>query len=75
MSTISPKSPVGINGIGRIGKLLVWVMSTKSDLEEIVISTGRKTGKSLEDLAPILATTPPTGPTRASCSGSRRKKL
>jgi glyceraldehyde 3-phosphate dehydrogenase (phosphorylating) len=54
MSSISSTSPVGINGIGRIGKLLAWVMSTKENLDEIVISTGRKTGKSLDDLATYM---------------------
>jgi glyceraldehyde 3-phosphate dehydrogenase len=74
MSTISPKSPVGINGIGRIGKLLVWVMSTKSDLEEIVISTGRKTGKSLEDLVTYLGYDSTYGPYARFLFGFQKEK-
>jgi len=50
-NAISPGAPVGICGIGRIGKLMVWLLSAKKEHEQIVISTGRKTGKSLEDLA------------------------
>jgi len=55
MSKISLKSPVGVNGIGRIGKLLVWMLSGRKEQEQIVISTGREIGKSLEDLATYLA--------------------
>jgi glyceraldehyde 3-phosphate dehydrogenase len=62
MSTISSKSAVGINGIGRIGKLLAWIMSTKDDLSEIVISTGRKTGKSLDDFATYMTYDSTYGP-------------
>jgi glyceraldehyde 3-phosphate dehydrogenase len=51
MSIISTKSPIGVNGIGRIGKLLVWLLTAKYSQEEIVISTGREVGNSIEDLA------------------------
>jgi glyceraldehyde 3-phosphate dehydrogenase len=74
MSTISSKSPVGINGIGRIGKLLTWLMSSKEDLGEIVISTGRKTGKSLDDLATYLGYDSTYGPYAKFISGFRREK-
>jgi glyceraldehyde 3-phosphate dehydrogenase len=74
MSTISSKSPVGINGIGRIGKLLTWLMSSKEDLEEIVISTGRKTGKSLDDLATYLGYDSTYGPYARFISGFRRER-
>ncbi|HOO70869.1 MAG TPA: glyceraldehyde 3-phosphate dehydrogenase NAD-binding domain-containing protein [Spirochaetota bacterium] len=55
MSDISFKSPVGVNGIGRIGKLLVWILSARKEQEQIVISTGREIGKSLEDLATYMS--------------------
>ncbi|TAL38080.1 MAG: glyceraldehyde-3-phosphate dehydrogenase [Spirochaetes bacterium] len=51
---INPKAPVGVCGIGRIGKLLVWYLSAKGEHDQIVISTGRKTGKGIEDLATYL---------------------
>jgi glyceraldehyde 3-phosphate dehydrogenase len=73
MSAISSKSPVGINGIGRIGKLIAWVMSTKEDLDEIVISTGRKTGKSLEDLATYMGYDSTYGPYARFLFGYRRE--
>lgn len=50
-AVISPDAPVGVAGIGRIGKLLVWFLSARKQHEEIVVSTGREVGKSLEDLA------------------------
>jgi glyceraldehyde 3-phosphate dehydrogenase len=74
MGTISSKSPVGINGIGRIGKLLAWVMSTKDDLEEIVISTGRKTGKSVRDFATYMAYDSTYGPYSKFLFGFRKDK-
>ncbi|HOD16010.1 MAG TPA: glyceraldehyde 3-phosphate dehydrogenase NAD-binding domain-containing protein [Spirochaetota bacterium] len=74
MSTISSKSPVGINGIGRIGKLLTWLMSSKEDLEEIVVSTGRKSGKALDDLATYLGYDSTYGPYARFISGFRRDK-
>ncbi len=52
---VSSKAPVGVCGIGRIGKLLVWLLSAKREHKQIVVSTGRKTGKGIEDLATYLA--------------------
>ncbi len=51
---LSPKAPVGVFGIGRIGKLLVWLLSARKEHETIVIATGRKTGQGVEDLATYL---------------------
>ena len=48
---VLPDAPIGVMGIGRIGKLLVWLYAAKKQQKEIVIATGRKTGTSLEDLA------------------------
>jgi glyceraldehyde 3-phosphate dehydrogenase len=74
MSTISSKSPVGINGIGRIGKLLTWIMSAMENLDEIVISTGRKIGKSPEDLATYLAFDSTYGPYARFMFGCRKEQ-
>ncbi len=62
MRTVSPKSPVGINGIGRIGKLLVWLITARKEQESVVISTGRKIGKDIEDLATYLSYDSTFGP-------------
>ena len=39
---LSPKAPVGVFGIGRIGKLLVWFLSARKEHDTIVVATGRK---------------------------------
>ncbi len=62
MSVISSNAPIGINGIGRIGKLLAWVISSMKEQEQIVISTGRGTGKTVEDLAVYLSYDSTYGP-------------
>ena len=55
MSNVSYTSPVGINGIGRIGKLLVWTLTARKEQDELVISTGREVGKTVDDLATYLS--------------------
>ena len=62
MKSQSSRSPIGINGIGRIGKLLLWLVSSGGRWEEAVISTGRSVGKGLEDLASYLAYDSTYGP-------------
>jgi glyceraldehyde 3-phosphate dehydrogenase len=42
---------LGINGLGRIGKLTLWHHVGRKAFDEIVVNTGRKIGGSLEDLA------------------------
>jgi glyceraldehyde 3-phosphate dehydrogenase len=42
---------LGINGLGRIGKLTLWHHIGRKYFDEIIINMGRKVGKSLEDLA------------------------
>lgn len=62
MSTISPSAPVGINSIGRIGKLLVWAFTERKKHDAIVISTGREVGKTLDDLVTYLSYDSTYGP-------------
>jgi len=45
---------LGINGLGRIGKLTLWHHVARKYFSEIVINTGREIGRSLEDLASYL---------------------
>jgi glyceraldehyde 3-phosphate dehydrogenase len=47
----SGKLRLGINGLGRIGKLTLWHHVARKHFDEIVINTGREVGCSLEDLA------------------------
>ncbi len=45
---------LGINGLGRIGKLSLWNQIAKRNFDKIVVNTGRQVGGSLEDLAAII---------------------
>ncbi|KWT76839.1 type I glyceraldehyde-3-phosphate dehydrogenase [Candidatus Magnetominusculus xianensis] len=58
---------LGINGLGRIGKLLLWRLAAARDFDEIVVNTGRAAGKSLKDIAYYIE--------RDSTYGSLRKYL
>ncbi|HNW82142.1 MAG TPA: glyceraldehyde 3-phosphate dehydrogenase NAD-binding domain-containing protein [bacterium] len=41
---------VGVNGLGRIGKLTLWNFILSEEFDKIVVNLGRDAGKSLEDL-------------------------
>ncbi len=41
---------LGINGLGRIGKLSVWHHVGRKYFDEIIINVGREVGRSMEDL-------------------------
>lgn len=45
------KSVLGINGLGRIGKLTLWNHIARKHFSEIVVNIGRRSGTSLEDVA------------------------
>ena len=53
MTTAASLSDIklGINGFGRIGKLLVWHMVGRKYFKEIVVNIGREVGTSLADIA------------------------
>lgn len=42
---------LGINGLGRIGKLTLWHHVARKYFREIVVNTGRNVGRSINDLA------------------------
>lgn len=45
------ESILGINGLGRIGKLTLWHHVGKKHFSQIVVNLGRKVGNSLKDVA------------------------
>lgn len=47
----SNKNKLGINGLGRIGKLTLWHHIARKFFNEIVVNIGRQAGVSLEDIA------------------------
>lgn len=53
MNTIIPNGDIklGINGLGRIGKLTLWHHVARKHFGEIVVNLGREAGTSLADIA------------------------
>ncbi|MBF0426253.1 MAG: glyceraldehyde-3-phosphate dehydrogenase [Magnetococcales bacterium] len=47
---------LGINGLGRIGKLTLWRQLALKHFPEVVVNVGRPVGRSLDDLLQIVAT-------------------
>jgi glyceraldehyde 3-phosphate dehydrogenase len=45
---------LGINGFGRIGKMLLWYYAGRRYFDTIVVNTGRWVGRGIEDLAQAL---------------------
>ena len=45
---------LGINGLGRIGKLTLWHHVSRQHYSEIVVNIGRKVGTCLDDLAAAI---------------------
>ena len=45
---------LGINGLGRIGKLTLWHHVSRQKYSEIVVNIGRKVGGCLNDLAAAI---------------------
>jgi len=53
-SYLQSKKTLGINGAGRIGKLTLWHHLNHGHFDYFVINTGRKAGKTLEDVIDYL---------------------
>jgi glyceraldehyde 3-phosphate dehydrogenase len=55
MLQITNKKTLGINGLGRIGKLTLWYHLSKRYFDGIVINVGREVGKKFEDLIQVIS--------------------
>lgn len=53
---INKKNYLGINGFGRIGKLVLWNQLIVKHFEGVVISIGRSVGRNIEDLIDFILT-------------------
>ncbi|MDY6825953.1 MAG: glyceraldehyde 3-phosphate dehydrogenase NAD-binding domain-containing protein [Bacillota bacterium] len=51
---LESKKKLGINGIGRIGKLTLWNHLSTGHFESFVLNTGRRVGRELEDVIDYL---------------------
>jgi len=45
---------LGINGVGRIGKLVFWQQISQGYFDRLVLNTGRKVGRTLADAIDYL---------------------
>jgi glyceraldehyde 3-phosphate dehydrogenase len=73
---ISEKKPVlGINGLGRIGKLTLWNHIGKKYFAEIVVNIGRKAGSTLEDVALYIEKDSTYGSLHQYLHGYKAKKV
>ncbi len=59
---MSAPRTVGINGLGRIGKLTLWYHLGNDDFDRIVVNVGRQVGTSLEAVAEYIGKDSTYGP-------------
>jgi glyceraldehyde 3-phosphate dehydrogenase len=73
---ISENKPVlGINGLGRIGKLTLWHQISRKYFSEIIINIGRKVGTKLEDIALYIEKDSTYGTLQRYIYGHKAKRI
>ncbi len=65
---------LGINGLGRIGKLTLWYQLAHDDFDRFVVNIGRPVGRSLDSLAEYIAKDSTYGPLHRYLDGYRGKR-
>lgn len=76
LKVISEKKPVlGINGLGRIGKLTLWNHICRKYFSEIIINIGRKVGTSLRDIALYIEKDSTYGPLHRYLYGYKAERI
>lgn len=76
LKVISEKKPVlGINGLGRIGKLTLWNHIGRKYFSEIIINIGRKVGTSLRDIALYIEKDSTYGPLHRYLYGYKAERF
>jgi glyceraldehyde 3-phosphate dehydrogenase len=68
------RSVLGINGLGRIGKMLLWYFAAHRTFDEIIINTGREVGRGLEDIVHMLGADSTYGPVETFLFGVNGKR-
>jgi glyceraldehyde 3-phosphate dehydrogenase len=71
----SNNSKLGINGLGRIGKLTLWHHVARKYFNEIVVNLGRDVGTSLKDIAHYLERDSTYGSLAGYLYGYKGKKV
>jgi glyceraldehyde 3-phosphate dehydrogenase len=59
---MSVQRTLGINGLGRIGKLVLWYHLGRDDFDRLVVNVGRPVGKSLDAVVQYIAKDSTYGP-------------
>ena len=59
---MSAQRTLGINGLGRIGKLTLWYHLGRKEFDRIVVNVGRTVGTSLESIAQYISKDSTYGP-------------
>lgn len=73
---VAVKKPVlGINGLGRIGKLTLWNHISRKFFSEIVVNIGRNAGTRLEDIANYIVKDSTYGTLNRYLYGSKAKAI
>jgi len=67
--------PLGINGLGRIGKLLLWHHTARGSFERIVVNIGREVGQGLSDIADYISRDSTYGPLHRYIHGFRGRQV
>ncbi len=65
---------LGINGLGRIGKMTVWHHIARRRYERLVVNTGRAAGKGLRDIARYISTDSTYGPLHRYLEGTKGRE-
>ena len=72
---IKSKKNLGINSLGRIGKLMLWHQLAERNFDGIVINTGRDVGKKIDDVIQVLETDSTYGSLSSFLYGVKGKKV
>ncbi|MCX8032385.1 MAG: glyceraldehyde-3-phosphate dehydrogenase [Thermoleophilia bacterium] len=64
---------LGINGLGRIGKLTLWYHLARDDFDRFVVNVGRPVGTSLQSVVEYIAKDSTYGPLHRYLQGFRGK--
>ena len=74
MNSVTDRNYLGINGLGRIGKLTLWYHLQENHFDGFVINVGRQVGNSLEDIIHLLGTDSTYGSIEKFLFGVNAKK-
>lgn len=73
--TGSPGRVLGVNGLGRIGKLTLWNHIARRHFDRIVVNQGRPVGRSLADVAESIEKDSTYGPLHRFLYGCRAERI